>query len=185
MIADPLRSIDWPAARPLGTSTGRPGHPRMAQHFYRDGVHELVLPARDVAGEAEAVAGGPAEFALVEEEPLLLLCHRFGDVIPWSMATYCPWPPRERGRCPAEDPLEARAILHVRLIAPDRDAELARRNVTLSLQFTRALRAALRDQGRFSPDPVELKRTLQRLRRRYPTTDALVGHAAVRTIGSW
>jgi hypothetical protein len=184
MFADPLRSLEVRTARPR--PDGPPGWAEVSQHSYRDGVHELTLLARGIEGEIEAVAQGPAEFALVEEEPLLLLCHRFGDAIPWSPATFCPLPPSpwDRSRAPAEESLEARAILHVRLTPSDGGTELARRNLTLSLEFTRALHAAIRDQSRFSPDPVELKRALQRLRRSFPTTEALIGRATARTIGS-
>jgi hypothetical protein len=184
MFADPLRSLGVQAPHPRTVA----GRAESAQYFFRDGVHELVVLARGVTGEIEAVDHGPAEFALVEEEPLLLLCHRFDDAIPWSLATYCPHaaPVRDRAGMPVEDGHTSRAFLHVRLVAAGRDSDndLARRNVTLSLEFTRALCAALRDQTRFLSDPVAQRRALQKLRRRYPTTEALVGHASARTIGS-
>lgn len=183
MFADPLRSLPVLSARPC--TVGPPGPPEVSQLCDRDGVYELVLSSRGVEGEVEAVIQGPAEFALVAEESLLLLCHRFGDVIPWSLATYGPQPraPRDRGQAPAEE-FESRAILHIGLLAPDQVTELACRNVTLSLEFSRALRNAIRHQARSSSDPVEQRRALQRLLRRYPTVDALVGHASARTIGS-
>jgi hypothetical protein len=183
MFADPLRSLGVRAPHPQAAA----GRPATAQYFFHDGVHELVVLARGVKGEIEDVDHGPAEFALVEEEPLLLLCHRFGDAIPWSLATYCPHPApmRDRAGMLAGDGDGARAFLHVRLVAAGRDDDdLARRNVTLSLEFTRVLCAALRDQARFLCDSVEQKRALQKLRRRYPSTEALVGHASARTIGS-
>ncbi|HEX8199039.1 MAG TPA: hypothetical protein VF590_01025 [Isosphaeraceae bacterium] len=183
MLADPLRSLVIPAS----LSRAGSGRAEAARYFFRDGIYELIVPARGVAGEVEAVERGAAEFALVDAGPLLLLGHRFGDAIPWSLATHGPppGPERESPHAPEEDADGARALLHVRLVPPGREDEaLARRNVTLSLGFTRALDAALRDRARGPADPAAQRRALQELRRRYPTAEDLVGHASVRTIGS-
>src|ERR1700730_4352830 len=53
--------------------------------------HELALLYPGVTErEVAAVKWGKASFALVVEPPLILLCFRFGDAIPWSIAP-CPW----------------------------------------------------------------------------------------------
>src|SRR4051812_12530620 len=95
------------APRPLAaTSPRKAAAPKtvQARYAYRDGEHELdVSIARPNRGQVDAVAAGECEFALVADEPLILLGARFGEVIPWSFASYC-WHhvPRENRTLPPE-----------------------------------------------------------------------------------
>lgn len=156
-------------------------------YTYRLGVHELSLFDHHPSSRAiAAVQQGPAEFALVEEGPVLLLCYRFGEAAPWGAAPYSrPDGPRDELEPPLPgSPNEARALLHVTLIDAEDGSPRAMRNLTLSLDFTRTLHEAIREQARYVFDPREQKRVLDSLRRRHPTAEALVLHALVRSIGS-
>ena len=60
-----------------------------SQYSFRSGQHELVLFFRNpTAQEVDAVRRGTAEFALSVELPLIVLCYRFGNGVPWSDASY-------------------------------------------------------------------------------------------------
>ena len=135
---------------------------------------------------AMAVARGEAEFALIDESPLLMLCARFGDAIPWISAPFC-WhhlPSEERVLPPAAGSEDERRIqLQIILIDGDDGSVKATRCVTFSLDFTRALNEAIREQARLPFDPREQERRLKELKRRCPTPHAMVAYAAARTLG--
>ncbi len=149
--------------------------------------HELTLNLRGVERRhAIAVAMGDAEFALIDESPLLVLCARFGDAIPWACSTFS-WhhmPSNERVLPPeagSED--ERRIQLQVILADGDDGSIKATRCVTFSLDFSRALNEAIREQARLSYDPREQERRFKELKRRCPTPDSMVVYAAARTPG--
>jgi len=147
---------------------------------YRDGVYELNLLARAPSDDLiEAVRHGEAEFALVIEDPMALLCYRFGAEGPWSAVSVL----GHRSLPDGPAPHESRALLSITLAEAASRNVLAFRNVTLSLDFSRALRECIRDQGRLSFDPREQSRALNRLLRRCPNDRALVAFATVRTFG--
>jgi len=157
------------------------------QYNYSNGEHELVVTLRGAEGQhAAAVSQGEAGFALVDESPLLVLCARFGDDLPWMAAPYC-WhrtPSRERVLPPtagSED--ESRIQLEILLIEAADGSVRATRCVTLGLDFTRALNEAIREQARFPFDPREHDRRLLDLKRRCPTPEAMVAYATARTFG--
>ena len=158
-----------------------------AQYTYFRREHELILTLRGVESHhAIAVARGEAEFALIDESPLLMLCARFGDAIPWISSPFC-WhhvPSEDRVLPPAagsED--ERRLQLQIILIDGDDGSVKATRCVTFSLDFTRALNEAIREQARLPYDPREQERRLKELKRRCPTPHAMVAYAAARTPG--
>lgn len=158
-----------------------------AQYTYFRREHELILTLRGVESQhAIAVARGEAEFALIDESPLLVLCTRFGDVIPWISAPFF-WhrlPSEERVLPPvtgSED--ERRLQLQIMLTDGDDGSVKATRCVTFSLDFTRILNEAIREQARLPFDPREQERRLNHLKRRCPTAHAMVAYAAARTPG--
>jgi hypothetical protein len=159
-----------------------------SRYVYCHGEHELLLTAPEITAEqAEALEREDAEFALVIEEPAILLCARFGDAIPWLAAPFC-WHDltRESRRLPPapHSPEERRAFLQVTLAESATRRLRAVRNVTLWLDFTRSLHEAIRDQARTTFDPNEYERVLSRLRLRHPTVESLVASARVRCLGS-
>lgn len=97
-------SQDWHRApdeeAPNRYRTDRARRHTGAEYRYRRGDHELVLSLHGITDlQAEAVAGGEAEFALMIEGPLLVLGYRFGDAVPWAATAPLHWqglPPEER-----------------------------------------------------------------------------------------
>src|SRR5947209_5886255 len=89
MIAERLQANGF-EGRMLSAVPGSPARlSARASGAPRQIGHELVLVYRGVtASEARAVGFGKASFALVVEPPLIVLCYRFGDAIPWSAAPY-------------------------------------------------------------------------------------------------
>jgi len=158
-----------------------------ARHTNSRGEHELTLTLHGVESRhAIAVAAGEAEFALIDESPLLVLCARFGDAIPWICSPIC-WhhvPSRERILPPvAGSEEEKRLQLQIVLIDGDDGSIKATRCVTFSLDFTRILNEAIREQARLPYDPREHERRLKELNRRCPTPHAMVAYSAARTPG--
>jgi hypothetical protein len=166
-----------PAARPfaqlvIGTDT-----PHLA---FVQGVYELALTcSRSSDDRIREFQQGETEFGVVVDEPLIVLCFRIGKAIPWSSAFL----DRPADRRSFESPVEERALLCASLF--DRSSELPRasRNVTLSLGLTRALKDAACERERYAFDPNEYRRVLSTLRRRYPTTQALLTRAIERSTG--
>jgi hypothetical protein len=156
-----------------------------AQFCYRDEIYDLTLSVPAPSERlVKSLRDGEAEFALVIEEPLVLLCYRFGTAIPWSSVPLRWWDLTRDAQPPDHEPAEARALLCASLIEAEIRMIRACRNVTLSLDFSRALNGALREQARIPFDPKAQDRALDRLRRRCPTTPTMVAYAAVRSLGS-
>ncbi len=159
-----------------------------SRYLYIDDEHEIRLSgARLSRRHADAVREGAAEFALVIEEPVIFLCARFGDLVPWTVSSYS-WHlvPREHRTLPPLPctPRERRAFLAVSLTAEEDDAVQATRNVTLSLDFTRALNEAIRDQARLAFNVHSYHRALAELQRRYTSDHAIAAKASIRSFGS-
>jgi len=157
------------------------------QYKYFRREHELILTLRGVEDQlVVAVTRGEAEFALVDESPLLVLCARFGVAVPWVASPFC-WhhtPSKERVLPPAlgsED--EARIQIQILLVEAEDKTIRASRCVTFSLDFTRALNEAIREQARLPFDPRGQERSHEKLRRRCPTPESMVAYAAARTPG--
>ena len=74
--------------------------------------------------------------------------------------------------------------MHLSLFEAGDATPRAVRNVTLWLDFTRALNGALREQAKQRIDPRAYDRVAARLRDRCPTTDLLVARSRVRSPGS-
>jgi hypothetical protein len=185
-VLSPLGRIDIAATSPESSARVR-SHVE-ARYTYADGEHDLLLRMRGIGDRhVEAVRQTEAEFALLAADPLLLLAARFGDAIPWSVASYC-WHhvPRERRTLPPapHSPEEKRAFLAVALAEAESGTIRATRNVTLSLDFTRALHAAIRRQAQVSWNSKAAARARADLDRRYPTAEALVAQASVRSLGN-
>jgi hypothetical protein len=159
-----------------------------ARYGFTCGDHELTLTAPSIsAAQARAVREGEAQFALVVEEPVIFLCARFGEEVPWTSAEVC-WHalPREARRLPPGAGVEGetRALLHVLLRQAPTGPYLAERNVTLWLDFTRALHEAIREQAQSPPDPRAYQRAAARLRLRGPSPESFIGLARARSLGS-
>lgn len=171
------RGRDTPRSRP--PESGPDGSE--ARLFYCNGAYDLVLQA--ARGEAKAALEGEPEFALVVEEPLVLLGYRFGPSRPWALAPFA-WQdlPRREQTPPLDS--DDRALLSVEVRESGDDRPSAARNLTLSLDFSRALNDAVREQARLVPDPRDAARALTSLRRRFPKAQSLLVRAVARSTGS-
>lgn len=163
---------------------------RVAATYFRSGQsdYELHLSiANPDSPRIEAVGRGEAEFALVIEEPEVLILFRFGDAIPWSVAYHDRHGgPDDRGHHHAPEtvsPPERPAHLDVFLADAGSQEVRATRSVVLWLDFTHGLDAAIREQARSAFDPSERRRAMSRLARRFPGLEMLAMHAKVRSPG--
>jgi hypothetical protein len=133
-------------------------------------------------GQIAAFQQGGCELALVLEEPLLLVCSRFGNELPWSAAAF-QWQqvPRPARALPKEpEPPGAGVELVATLVEASDERVLARRVVTLAPPFARALHDAILEQARFPYDPSHDRRAMDGLRRRFPGIGGLVAFATIR-----
>lgn len=152
-----------------------------ARFVYGNGAYELIL--KTSRGEARAALRAEPEFALVIEEPLVLLGYRFGPGRPWALAPFA-WQdlPRREQTPPLNS--DDRALLAVEVREPGDDRPCGARNLTLSLDFSRALNDAVREQARMAPDPRLASLALTSLRRRYPKAQDLLARAVAWSTGS-
>lgn len=180
------RSKQTGRRRPTATRTATASGRSHATFAMRMGVFELVLASNDSdVAWVEAIVRGEAEFALIEEDAILLLCYRFGEALPWSVAPYRSSRDSEQNSysTATSELVESRALLAVVLRDAQTGRETTIRNLTLSLDFTRAIRAAVREQGCASADPRAWQRAVERLARSYPNITSMVARCEVRTLG--
>jgi len=129
-----------------------------------------------------ALHQGECELAVVLEEPLLIVCSRFGEGLPWSAAAFH-WQrlPRSTRVLPQEgEPTGIDATLTATLIEATDERIVARRAVSLPPPFARALNEAILEQARFPYDPSHERRALDGLRRRCPGIGGLVANSTIR-----
>jgi len=171
-----------------GRNTPGPGPiERAILRCWQDEYELLISLRRPSEQQLDAVLHGVAEFALAVEDPAILMAFRFGDAIPWSVATY------ERGE-PTSHRMgypvdrssrpERRAHLDVLLIDTESGQPRASRSVVLWLDFSRRLDDAVCDQSRSRFDPSEWRRARSRLERRFPTAEILAAQSQVRSPGA-
>jgi len=176
-----------PVRAPGGASVEHSPDLHRAQYTYFRREHELTLTLYGVESHhAIAVTRGEVEFALIDESPLLMLCVRFGEAIPWISSPFC-WhdvPSEDRVLPPAVGSDDERRLqLQIVLVDGDDGSVKATRCVTFTLDFTRALNEAIREQARGPYDPRGQERRLKELKRRCSTPQAMVAFAAARTLG--
>jgi hypothetical protein len=171
-------------ARPSTTSIARPGFwpPGSVYRFDLDG-HQLLREVQGATeGQVAALQQGECELAVVLEEPLLIVCSRFGEDLPWSASVFqwhqIPRPARALPRVP--DPSGADASLVASLVEASDGRVVARRVLTLTTPFARSLHEAILEQARFPYDPTRERRALDGIRRRCPGIGGLVAYATIR-----
>ena len=138
--------------------------------------HELVLFYRGVTDrEVRSVEGGRAQIALVVEPPLIVLCYRFGDAIPWSIASYH-W--RQFAR-PGPIGRGARTGLRIALIDAEDGEVRARRFVPLARGLVLAWDAAIGIQAARNCSEARYAAALAQFARAYPDPDDVLARAVV------
>lgn len=160
--------------------------PDIGEYLYTRAGHELRLFwSNPNPREVESARSGLAEFGLLYEEALVCLAYRFG-VEPTSEAIYC-WHllPEERRQVPPEmSGREERALLTAVLTDAATGIVRVLRAVTFSPSFTQRLHERIREQiAGPAIDVPEYFERARRIQRRYPTSDALMAHAEIRSSG--
>ena len=166
------------------------GHKRWregVQFTYGPSGPELVMFQGNISEDAiGAVQGGPSEFAMVVDHPLIVLAYRFGNTICWNDVPYC-WHLQPPGRrvIPRLDPSpEARALLWVSLVGAGDGIIHAQRGLTVSPSFTFALHAAIRAQAVTKFNAEDCTAAVSRLYLNYLTITDRLPLALVRTMGN-
>jgi hypothetical protein len=159
--------------------------PEGSQYNVREGLHELLLPLNDLSQEEiTGVRTGDSEFALAVHGDIISLLFRFGQAIPWSDAPFS-WHlvPQDQRTLPApEMSLETKAIVNIALIESSTGILKALRAVTLSTEFTRLLHHVIYEQANNPwPGGEAYDRQLANVYKRYPTSEALLETAIVKT----
>jgi hypothetical protein len=173
-------------------AVGKPYHPDVqswpetSQYRFSSGMHDLVLFLEDpTEREVQAARTGEAEFAMLFQDGVIMLCHRFGDGLPWSDSAFSIWlvPSAERVLPPVLVG-QQRALMVVLLVDASTGILLTFRVVSLSPEFTTHLHEAIRRQARMSfKGKADNDKRVARIRRLYPTTEALVADTTMRCKG--
>lgn len=143
-------------------------------------LHELNrFWASPDPAEIFAHTSGPADFALIDKSPhLLVLAYRFGD-LPWSDSPFQIHRHRVEDRAWPQGGAEEQIAFRTVLVNASTGRIEALRFDALSVDFSNALRVAVAEQLLREPDEAEAERRLSSLYRRYPTPEAMVAEAAI------
>ncbi len=138
-----------------------------AEYNCRSGVHEIRLFLRHPKPiEVQQVKQGEASFALVVQEPVILLVWKFGS-LPYSDGSYAwarvPEGERTLPKAPEEMTPQERQTVTTFLINADNGILLAIRQTSFSPSFTQALHQAIREQAANPFDQVVFDRKLRML----------------------
>lgn len=157
------------------------------EYNYRAGQHEMRFFWRSPrAAEVREFKQGACEFALVVQQPVILLLFRIGNAAPdWSDAPYSIHLVSEAERVvpPPAQMAEPHAVLVIHLVDAATGILRVNRVVTWSPAFTAAMHLAIREQSALPWDAAAYDRKLAALYARYHTSRALLTLAASRTEG--
>ena len=162
---------------------GRRDWPEGAIYRYDRNGHEILRIVRGVDdGLAALVTREPIDLALVIEGPLVVMCSRVGEALPWAGASFHWHRVRRSDRILPSPGFETQAGSRVDLMLLQAPGGRVRavRPITLPIDFTRMLHEAILEQARFNYDPGEERRAMDALLRRCPTPGSLVGYASAR-----
>lgn len=166
---------------------GRRDWPAGAEFAFGPGGHELTVFHPAIEPELiDDFRRGPAEFALIVEQPVIVLAFRFGASGDWDEAPYC-WhlQPEFRRVVPAAAVApEARALLWITLVGAVDGLIHAQRGMTLSPPFTRALHDAICSQAMRPFDPNDCTAAITSLYLDRPEPMARLESAIARTMGN-
>lgn len=158
-----------------------------AEFAFGPGGHELTVFHPAIGPElVDSVRRGAAEFALIVEQPVIVLAYRFGEAMAWDDAPYC-WhlQPESRRVVPAAVIApEARALLWITLVGAHDGLIHAQRGMTLSPSFTRALHDAIRTQATRPFDSSHCTRAISSLYLARPDPIDRIEAAVARTLGN-
>ncbi len=161
--------------------------PEGAQFVFTSGGPELTIFHREIGDHLlDDVRRGPAEFALIEQPPVLVVAYRFGESIPWNDVPYS-WhlQPEERRIIPPElQVIDERALLWITLVGAADGIIHAQRGMTLSPAFTRSLHESIRVQAMNAFDATGCTAAISNLYLRTTPAVNLLAMAKARTLGN-
>jgi hypothetical protein len=146
--------------------------PEGALYRYDLSGHEILRIVRDIDDElANSVASDPVNLALVIEGPLIVMCSRVGEKLPWAGAAFHWHRVRRSDRILpiSEVDLAFGSKIDLRLLDGRRGQVKAVRSLELPPEFSRVLFEAILEQARFNYNPSEERQALKSLLRRCPT----------------
>ena len=145
-------------------------------------LHELVRfwPNPDPL-ECAAHQAGPAEFALIDESPhLLVLAYRFGD-LPWCDSPFQIHRHREEDRAWPMGGPDGQLAMRTVLVDASTGVVVSLRVDAWSLAFSNAIRVAVAEQLLHEPRDDEAQERLTALYGKYATPEEMVRERATHT----
>ncbi len=159
---------------------GRRDWPEGALYRYDQSGHEILRIVRDVDKDlAQSVAHDPVNLALVIEGPLIVMCSRIGDRLPWAGAAFHWHRVRRSDRIlpTSEIDIMAGAKIDLMLLEGAGGRVKAVRSLALPPDFCRVLFDAILEQSRYNYNPTEERQALKALLRRCPTPGLMAAFA--------
>jgi hypothetical protein len=162
---------------------GRRDWPEGAIYRYDQTGHELLRIVRGVDDKlAASVAREPIDLALIISEPLIVMCSKAGDALPWAGASFHWHRVRRSDRILPIPGQDGGIDSRIDLILLDGQGGRVRaaRSLTLPADFTWMLHEAILEQSRYTYDPGEERRAMASLLRRCPSPSSLVAYASAK-----
>ncbi len=162
---------------------GRRDWPEGAIYRYDRNGHEVLRIVRGVDDElAASVSREPIELALIISEPLLVMCTKVGDALPWAGASFQWHRVRRSERILPTSGLDQTlgSRIDLMLLEGQGGRVRAARSLTLPAEFTGLLHEAILEQSRYTYDPGEERRAMESLLRRCPSPASLVAYASAK-----
>jgi hypothetical protein len=157
------------------------------QLVFSSGGPQLTIFQRAIGDDlVDDVRRGPAEFALIEKHPVIVLAYRFGESIVWNNVPYS-WhlQPEPRRVIPSmHHSEEERTLLWITLVGAADGIILAQRGMTLSPAFTRSLHDAIRNQAMSPFNASECTEAISSIYLSKRSTLDLLAMATQRTMGN-
>lgn len=157
----------------------RPDWPEGAAYRYDRTGHQILRVVRGIAkAKAAWVVQEPVDLALFVDGPLLVMCSRVGESLPWAGASYHWHRVGQPDRLLPDPTAEAR--LDLVLMEGKGGRVRATRSLLLPADFSRMLHESILEQSRYTYDPGEERRAMATLLRRCPTPNAIAAYAVVK-----
>jgi hypothetical protein len=159
---------------------GRRDWPEGALYRYDRGGHEILRIVRNLDDDlVESVSREPVDLSLVIEGPLVVMCSRVGEALPWASAAFHWHRVRRSDRILPISEFDVVSGSKIDLMLLDGCGGQVRvvRSLQLPAEFSRVLFEAILEQSRFNYNPTEERQALKALLRRCPTPGLLAALA--------
>jgi hypothetical protein len=162
---------------------GRRDWPEGAIYRYDRTGHEILRIVRGISDDlALSTVHGEVGLALIIDGPLVVMCSRVGEALPWAGASFHWHRVRHSERILPTSAIDTLKGSKIDLMLLDGNGGRVRaaRSLTLPTDFTRMLNEAILEQSRFRYDPIEERRMMDALLRRSPTPASLAARACIK-----